>query len=45
MALGFITVLRRKIAAMPVGKDIGIPKLDKLAAQVKSGSEAFLSIE
>merc|ERR1719440_2554822 len=29
----------------PVGKDIGFPKLDELALQIKNGAQAFLKEE
>lgn len=45
VALVFIVYLQSKIKKQPVGKDINIPQLDVLAAQVKSGSRAFLTIE
>jgi K(+)-stimulated pyrophosphate-energized sodium pump len=41
----FITFLYRKLKRQKIGKDIDIPKLDKLAAQVKSGAIAFLREE
>ncbi len=45
VSLAFIIFLQRKIQNQNVGKDINLPVLDKLAAQIRSGSIAFLSIE
>ncbi|CAD7955898.1 unnamed protein product [Amoebophrya sp. A120] len=45
LALVFIAFLQMTIKGQKIGADIGVPKLDKLAAQVKSGSKAFLMIE
>eukprot|EP00392_Amoebophrya_sp_AT5.2_P000519 g520.t1 len=45
LALAFIVYLQGVIKKQKVGADIGVPKLDKLAKQVKSGSQAFLQIE
>lgn len=45
LCLVFNCFLLRRIKAQSVGKDIEIPKLDKLAQQVKSGSIAFLKEE
>merc|ERR1719375_1752524 len=41
----FAFCLRLVVMAKPTGKDIGHPKIDKLAAQVKSGAKAFLQEE
>jgi len=45
LCLVFNCFLLRRIKAQSVGRDIEIPKLDKLAQQVKSGSIAFLKEE
>jgi len=45
LCLAFNLVLRWKLMKEPVGKDINVPKLDILAAKVKSGSIAFLKEE
>jgi len=45
LALLFAVFRTYQIKKMPVGKDIGVPLLDKLASQVRSGSYAFLKIE
>lgn len=46
LALLFTTFLKCKvIAKQAIGSDASLPQLDKLAAQVKSGSKAFLKIE
>ena len=41
----FIVVQRNKLMSKPVGKDIGFPKLDELALQIKNGAQAFLKEE
>mmetsp|Transcript_83775 Transcript_83775/g.234740 ORF Transcript_83775/g.234740 Transcript_83775/m.234740 type:complete len:794 (-) Transcript_83775:755-3136(-) len=41
----FIAFLNRRLQRQPIGRDIGVPKLDALALQVKSGSRAFLKEE
>ena len=41
----FIIVQRNKLMSKPVGKDIGFPKLDELALQIKNGAQAFLKEE
>jgi len=45
LSLCFVLVLRRKLLSKKVGKDIDVPKVDYLAAKVKSGSIAFLKEE
>jgi len=45
VCLLFVIFLKLKLNKQPVGKDIEKPKLDVLAAQVKSGSRAFLKEE
>eukprot|EP00746_Dinoflagellata_sp_MGD_P144063 gnl/MRDRNA2_/MRDRNA2_76829_c0_seq1.p1 gnl/MRDRNA2_/MRDRNA2_76829_c0~~gnl/MRDRNA2_/MRDRNA2_76829_c0_seq1.p1 ORF type:complete len:788 (-),score=164.80 gnl/MRDRNA2_/MRDRNA2_76829_c0_seq1:76-2439(-) len=46
LALLFTIILKcRVIAKQQTGSAVGLPQLDKLAAQVKSGSKAFLRIE
>eukprot|EP00931_Biecheleriopsis_adriatica_P064807 TRINITY_DN3949_c0_g1_i5.p1 TRINITY_DN3949_c0_g1~~TRINITY_DN3949_c0_g1_i5.p1 ORF type:complete len:798 (-),score=189.29 TRINITY_DN3949_c0_g1_i5:68-2461(-) len=44
-SLLFVSLLKFKLNRKPVGKSIDVPKLDVLAAQVKSGSKAFLKEE
>jgi len=44
-ALLYAMIQTSMVKKMKVGKDIGIPLLDKLAEQVRSGSYAFLKIE
>jgi H(+)-translocating pyrophosphatase len=41
----FIAFLYTKIGAYKVGKDIGKPRIDELAQQIKEGSIAFLKTE
>jgi len=38
LALIFAGINTKRVQNMPVGKDIGVPVLDKLAEQVRSGS-------
>jgi len=45
LCLLFITYLRSSLMKKPVGANIDVPILDKLAGQVRSGSKAFLTIE
>lgn len=45
LCLIFNCFLLRKLKGKRIGKDINVPKLDKLAKQVKSGSIAFLKEE
>mmetsp|Transcript_103609 Transcript_103609/g.298392 ORF Transcript_103609/g.298392 Transcript_103609/m.298392 type:complete len:848 (-) Transcript_103609:80-2623(-) len=45
LSLVFVLVLRAKLKAKKTGKDIGHPKIDYLAAKVKSGALAFLKEE
>jgi len=45
LCLLFCICVKLALDKHKVGKDIGVPKLDKLAAQVKSGSIAFLKEE
>eukprot|EP00928_Gymnodinium_smaydae_P064872 TRINITY_DN4810_c0_g3_i1.p1 TRINITY_DN4810_c0_g3~~TRINITY_DN4810_c0_g3_i1.p1 ORF type:complete len:843 (-),score=173.40 TRINITY_DN4810_c0_g3_i1:80-2518(-) len=45
VCLLFVLFLKRRLNRKPIGKDITQPKLDVLAAQVKSGSRAFLKEE
>eukprot|EP00397_Hematodinium_sp_SG-2012_P001387 GEMP01001389.1.p1 GENE.GEMP01001389.1~~GEMP01001389.1.p1 ORF type:complete len:817 (+),score=145.75 GEMP01001389.1:28-2478(+) len=42
MSFAFIAFLYKRLINARTGTDIGHPKLDKLAAQIKSGSRAFL---
>jgi len=44
-ALIFILILRCKLMAKPVGKDIGKPLLDRLSRQIKTGAIEFLKEE
>jgi H(+)-translocating pyrophosphatase len=41
----FISFLYTKIASYKVGKDIGKPRIDELAAEIKEGAKAFLQTE
>ena len=41
----FISFLYKRLMAAKTGSQIGHPKLDRLAAQIKSGSIAFLKEE
>jgi len=45
VSCGFAYVQYLRMKSKPVGKDIGHPKLDMLAEQIKSGSRAFLMEE
>lgn len=45
IALIYAFINTSLVKKMPVGKDIDVPLLDKLAEQVRSGSYAFLKIE
>ena len=45
VAFFFIKVLYTKLMAHKKGSDIGIPRLDQLSEQIKSGSKAFLQTE
>jgi len=44
-SLIFVVILIVRLRGKKTGKDIGVPKLDYLAAKVKSGSIAFLTEE
>jgi len=41
----FIYWLKQKLDSKPTGKDVGLPLVDELALQVKSGAKAFLRAE
>jgi len=45
LSLIFVVVLRAKLVSKKTGVDIGHPKLDYLAAKVKSGARSFLKEE
>eukprot|EP00397_Hematodinium_sp_SG-2012_P005617 GEMP01005639.1.p1 GENE.GEMP01005639.1~~GEMP01005639.1.p1 ORF type:complete len:814 (+),score=126.22 GEMP01005639.1:110-2551(+) len=45
LSLGFAMYLNVKLLKNPTGKDAGIDKVDKLAAQIKSGAKSFLKVE
>jgi len=41
----FIFWLKKKLDSKPTGKDVGLPLIDELALQIKSGAKAFLRAE
>jgi len=45
LAFLFIGYLYAKILSYPVGKDIGVPAIDELALQIRSGATSFLATE
>jgi H(+)-translocating pyrophosphatase len=45
VAFVFIGYLYTKIMSYPIGKDIGVPAIDSLSAQIRSGASSFLATE